>query len=40
VTATFADVSALQEWTGFTPATSVQDGVGRFVRWYREYYRV
>jgi len=40
VTATFADVSALREWTGFTPATSVRDGVGRFVRWYREYYRV
>jgi UDP-glucuronate 4-epimerase len=40
VPATFADVSELQEWTGFKPATSIRDGVGRFVDWYRSYYRV
>ena len=40
VVATRADVSALAEWTGFTPATSVRDGIARFVAWYREYYRV
>ncbi|CAN5397370.1 NAD-dependent epimerase [soil metagenome] len=38
VPATFADVSQLAEWTGFTPATSVREGVGRFVAWYREYF--
>ena len=38
VCATWADVSALAEWTGFTPTTSVEDGVFRFVAWYREYY--
>ena len=39
VPATYADVEALEAWTGFTPRTSIQDGIGRFVAWYREYYR-
>jgi UDP-glucuronate 4-epimerase len=39
VPATFADVSALTAWTGFTPATPVRDGVGRFVAWYRDYFK-
>lgn len=38
VPATYADVDALAEWTGFSPATSVQDGIDRFVAWYRAYY--
>ena len=40
VPATFADTSELNAWTGFAPATPVADGVARFVRWYRDYYRV
>ena len=39
VPATYADVSELARWTGFTPATPIGDGVGRFVDWYRAYYR-
>ena len=39
VPATFADVSALERWTGFHPATSIDEGVGRFVAWYRGYYK-
>ncbi len=39
VPATFADVSELAEWTGFRPATPVAEGVGAFVRWYREYFQ-
>jgi UDP-glucuronate 4-epimerase len=39
VPATYADVSALAEWTGFSPATPVRDGVGRFVAWYRQYFK-
>jgi UDP-glucuronate 4-epimerase len=38
VPATFADVSALTEWTGFAPKTAVVDGVARFVAWYRNYF--
>jgi UDP-glucuronate 4-epimerase len=38
VPATCADVSELSAWTGFKPGTPVREGVGRFVRWYRDYY--
>lgn len=38
VTATFADVSALQHAVGFAPATPLRQGIERFVSWYREYY--
>ena len=40
VPATYADTAALNVWTGFAPATGVRDGVGRFVAWYRDYYKV
>jgi UDP-glucuronate 4-epimerase len=40
VPATLADVSALQESVGFRPKTPVEEGVPRFVEWYRSYYRV
>ena len=40
VMATEADTSALEELTGFKPKTPVEEGVRRFVEWYREYYRV
>ncbi len=38
VAATEADTSALEALTGFRPATPVEEGVRRFVAWYREYY--
>ena len=38
VQATAADVSELEAWVGFKPNTSVQDGVTRFVSWYRHFY--
>ena len=37
---TYANTDELNAWTGFVPATSVTDGVGRFVDWYRSYYSV
>jgi UDP-glucuronate 4-epimerase len=40
VPATFANIDALGEWTGFAPATSIQEGIARFVSWYRAYHRV
>ena len=40
VPATYADVSALSDWTGFKPATDIRSGIGRFVEWYRSYYKV
>ena len=40
VPATYADVDALRAWVGFAPATDIRTGIGRFVDWYRGYYRV
>ncbi len=40
VTATEADTSALEAAVGFKPATPVEEGIRRFVAWYRDYYRV
>ena len=40
VPATHADTSALQEYIGFKPSTSVENGVAKFIDWYKKYYRV
>lgn len=40
VPATFADVDDLVRDMDYKPATPVQQGVDRFVAWYREFYRV
>lgn len=37
---TSADTAALYQAIGFKPQTSVEEGVERFVRWYREFYNV
>lgn len=37
---TYADISAIQRDLGFVPATSIDEGVPRFVQWYRDYHRV
>ncbi len=40
VPATYADVDDLVADVGFKPETSVQEGIARFVEWYRQYYSV
>jgi UDP-glucuronate 4-epimerase len=35
---TFADISAIERDHGFKPMTSIDEGVPRFVKWYREYH--
>ena len=40
VKATAADTSALEEWIGFKPNTSVQEGVSNFVDWYKNFYGI
>jgi UDP-glucuronate 4-epimerase len=35
---TFADISAIERDHGFRPKTSIDEGVPRFVRWYRDYH--
>jgi UDP-glucuronate 4-epimerase len=40
VPASDADVTRLQAWVDFRPNTRVEDGIARFVAWYRDYYGV
>ena len=40
VPATFADIDDLRRDVGFAPSTPIEVGVERFVRWYRDHYRV
>jgi UDP-glucuronate 4-epimerase len=35
---TFADISAIERDLGFEPATTIEEGIPRFVAWYREYH--
>jgi UDP-glucuronate 4-epimerase len=37
---TFADISAIERDHGFQPATSIDEGVPRFVAWYRDYHGI
>ncbi len=37
---TYADVTDLVDVVGYRPSTSVEEGVARFVEWYREFYAV
>jgi UDP-glucuronate 4-epimerase len=36
---TRADVTDLRRDVGFAPATSLEEGIRRFVKWYREYHK-
>ena len=38
VLATYADVDGLATDVGYRPSTPIQEGVARFVEWYRSYY--
>jgi UDP-glucuronate 4-epimerase len=38
VVATYADVDDLMRDTGFRPSTPIEEGIARFVEWYRWYY--
>ncbi len=40
VPATFADVDDLIRDIDFKPTTAIEDGVSRFVQWYRDYHKV
>ena len=40
VPATAASTDELFAWIGFRPNTSVAEGVGSFVKWYRQFYSI
>ena len=40
VPATYADIEDLTRDIGFEPATTIEDGIGRFAKWFRGYHTV
>jgi UDP-glucuronate 4-epimerase len=36
---TFADIDDLIRDVGFKPATSIEEGIEKFIIWYTEYYK-
>jgi UDP-glucuronate 4-epimerase len=40
VQATYADIDATQRDLGFQPATTIDEGIPKFVAWYRDYHGV
>ena len=38
VKASYADINRIYELISFIPKTTIQEGIPRFVEWYREYY--
>jgi UDP-glucuronate 4-epimerase len=37
---TFADITAIQRDHGFSPTTRIEQGIPRFVEWYRSYHKI
>ncbi len=37
---TWADVSSLMKDYNYNPGTPVEQGIQRFVEWYRDYYKI
>lgn len=37
---TYADVEALVEDVNYRPKTTIQEGIGNFVNWYKDYFKV
>lgn len=40
VLVTSADISKAKKLLGYSPKTSINDGIKKFVEWYKEYYKV
>ena len=37
---TFSDNENIYNWINFLPKVSLNDGVEKFVNWYKQYYRI
>lgn len=40
VRATYANVEALYDYINFKPETTVQEGINKFIDWYKKYYNI
>ena len=37
---TFSDTSSLKTWIEYKPNTSINEGVAKFIDWYRNYHDI
>ena len=37
---TFSDTSLLENWIDYKPKTSIEDGISKFVEWYKDFYKI
>ena len=37
---TYADTTELERDFDFKPKTTIEEGLGKFAKWYKEYYRM
>ena len=37
---TFADIKKAKELLGFYPKTQIEEGIKKFIRWYKEFYNI
>jgi UDP-glucuronate 4-epimerase len=37
---THADTTSLESYIDFNPQTSIDEGLGKFVEWYKSYYNI
>ncbi|MER9445691.1 NAD-dependent epimerase [Mesorhizobium sp. M0340] len=37
---TYADTTELKNTVGYSPRTTIEEGIGRFVEWYKSYFRI
>lgn len=37
---TFADISSLQKMINFQPKTSIEEGIPKFIEWYKDFYKI
>ena len=40
VPVTYADIDRSREKLDYEPVTSLKDGIGKFIKWYRRYYEI
>ena len=39
VKASLADTSLLENWIDYKPSTTLKDGINKFVKWYKSFYK-
>ena len=39
VPSTEADTKSLEDWVNYKPNTSIENGISKFVKWYKEFYK-